>query len=397
MVIGRNLAAAAAICLALAACSTPERIEAVPAAAVERARVGAFSNIRFYVDTDGAAMAAEGVAALGREIAWRKSQGLTGPLPPAHFLAISGGGDDGAFGAGLLTGWTEHGTRPEFKLVTGISTGALTAPFAFLGPEYDEALKSVYTKVTADDILARRSLLSALTGDALTDNAPLYRTVSRHLNADMLRKIAAEYEKGRLLLIATTHFDAARPVIWNIGAIARSGTPEALELVRRILLASAAVPGAFPPMMLDVEADGRRYQEMHVDGGAIAQVFLYPPTVHVISASGPGPQRKRIAYIVRNSRLSSPWADVPRRTLPIAGRAISMMIASNGVGDTYRIFATTQRDGVDFNLAFIDNDFSAEYVGPFDPRYMVPLYEYGRELARRGYAWRKTPPGYGPR
>ncbi len=382
--------------LAIGACSLPERINAVPLDAVEQVKVVGISNARFYVDTGGPAMAAEGLAAYQREIAWRQSQRLSGPLPPAHFLAISGGGDDGAFGAGLLTGWTKRGDRPEFKLVTGISTGALSAPFAFLGPEYDEALAAVYTKTKPDDIFTKRSFLAVFTSDAFSDTTPLYKTMSKYLNMDMMRKIAREYDKGRLLLISTTQFDAAKPVIWNIGAIAKVDTPEALELIRRILIASAAVPGAFPPVMLDVEVNGRKYQEMHVDGGAVAQVFLYPPTLDVGAVSRrEHVQRKRSAYIIRNSKLSSPWEDVPRRTLTIAGRAISMLIASNGVGDMYRIYSTTQRDGVDFNLAYIDTDFTAEYIGPFDPRYMVPLYEYGHELSKRGYAWKKTPPGFG--
>ncbi len=380
--------------LVLGACGQLERIHAVPADSLDQVKVAGISNARFYVDTGGPAMAAEGIAAYQRELAWRKSQGLTGPLPPAYFLAISGGGDDGAFGAGLLTGWTKHGNRPEFKLVTGISTGALSAPFAFLGPEYDEALAAVYTKTKPDDIFTKRSFLAALTSDALSDNAPLYKTMSKYLTMDMMRRIAAEYDKGRLLLISTTHFDAARPVIWNIGAIAKTDTPEALELIRRILLASAAVPAAFPPVLLDVEVNGKEYQEMHVDGGAVAQVFLYPPTLHLAETSHrQHVERKRIAYVIRNSKLNSPWEDVPRKTLTIAGRAISMLIASNGVGDMYRIYSTTRRDGVNFNLAYIDRDFTAEYVGPFDPRYMVPLFQYGHELGQRGYPWKKAPPG----
>ena len=380
--------------LGLGACGGLERLKAVPADSLGQVKVAGITNARFYVE-DGPGLLAEGMAAYNRELAWRKSQGLNGPLPPVHFLAISGGGDDGAFGAGLLTGWTKHGNRPEFKLVTGISTGALSAPFAFLGPEYDEALAAVYTKVKPEDIFTKRSFIAAITSDALSDSAPLYKTMSKYLTMDMMRKIAAEYDKGRLLLISTTHFDAARPVIWNIGAIAKTDTPEALELIRRILLASAAVPGAFPPILLDVEVNGRKYQEMHVDGGAVAQVFLYPPTVHVAdTGSRQVINRKRIAYVIRNSKLNSPWEDVPRQTLSIAGRSISMLIASNGVGDMYRIYATTQRDGVDFNLAYIDRDFTMEYVGPFDPRYMVPLFQYGHDLGQRGYPWKKVPPGF---
>lgn len=392
---GAILASASiAISLLLTACGPVDRLSAVPVDALDRVTVLGISNARFYPDTGAAALIAEAKSSYEREVAWRQRQGLRGPLPPARFLAISGGGDDGAFGAGLLVGWTKRGDRPEFKLVTGVSTGALSAPFAFLGPEYDEALTDVYTKTTAADIFTKRSIFAAITSDALSDTAPLYRTMSKYLTMDMMRKIAAEYEKGRLLLIASTQFDAAKPVIWNVGAIAKVGTPEALELVRRILIASAAVPGVFPPMMLDVEVDGKKYQEMHVDGGAQAQVFLYPPTISIKATSkAEQVERKRIAYVIRNSKLRAPWEDVRRSTLPIAGRAIAMLLAADGVGDMYRIYTETKRDGVDLNIAFIDNDFNTPYVGPFDPRYMGPLYQYGYALGQRGYPWKKAPPG----
>jgi hypothetical protein len=381
--------------LVLGACGQLERGPPVPVSEVDNVTVAGIPNGRFYPVTDADKLAAEGIAAVEREIAWRRSQGLTGPLPPAQFLAISGGGDDGAFGAGLLTGWTRLGTRPEFKLVTGISTGALSAPFAFLGPEYDGALTEVYTRTTAAQIFTPRSFLAALTSDALGDTAPLYVTMSKYLTMDMMRKIAAEYDKGRLLLIASTQFDIGRPVIWNIGAIAKTGTPESLELIKRILVASASVPGAFPPQMIDVTAGGKRYQEMHVDGGAIAQVFLYPPSLAVGALSRQEHmQRKRVAYVIRNSKIFPTSEDVQRRTLTIAGRAISMLLTSNGIGDMYRIYSTTQRDGVDLNIAYIDSDFTTPYVGPFDPGYMGTLYQYGHDKAVRGYPWKKVPPGF---
>ena len=163
----------------LSACSQPSRLAAVPSGAVTRASVLDLPNARFLV-TDRAAMAAEGRASLEREKAARKAEGRSGPLPTAQLLALSGGGDDGAFGAGLLRGWSERGDRPTFKLVTGISTGALSAPFSFLGPAYDDALAEVYTQSTQTDIFKRRSILAAVTDDALTDTTPLYGTISRY-------------------------------------------------------------------------------------------------------------------------------------------------------------------------------------------------------------------------
>jgi predicted acylesterase/phospholipase RssA len=358
----------------------PTRLGPPPAALTTSVVVMDTPNARFFPVEQIDRLFDEGVRSVERESAARN---VTDPnqLPPANFLAISGGGDDGAFGAGLLVGWSESGRRPEFKMVTGVSTGALLAPFAFLGPAYDEKLKDIYTRISKRDIFFDRLITAAVLDDALADTTPLFGTISRMMDETMLKDIAREYRKGRLLMIGTTDLDARRPVIWNIGAIAASGNPEALQLVRKILLASAAVPGAFPPVMIDVEAGGQHYQEMHVDGGAIAQLFLYPPQFGSRMArarlAGVDVKRERHAYIIRNSHISLDWSSVERSTLDIAGRAISTLIQVSGLNDLYRIYMTTQRDGVDFNLAFIGNEFAAPHEEDFDPVYMNALFEYG--------------------
>jgi hypothetical protein len=311
-------------------------------------------------------------------------------------LAISGGGDKGAFGAGLVYGWTQTGTRPTFKVVTGVSTGSLIAPFAFVGAEYDEVLKTVYTTVTPADILLPRSVIAAIQNDGMADNSPLASMISKYVDQKLLDRIAQEYARGRLLLVGTTDLDARQPVIWNMGAIASSGSPNALELFQAILLASAAIPGAFPPTMIDVEVDGKRYQEMHVDGGASAQVFLYPPAIRGVAASlGQTMSRQGRVYVIRNASISSSPEPVVRQTVTIAARAIDSLIHTQGLGDLFRIYLTTQRDGLDFNLAFIGPEF--EYPNKkeqFENAYMVKLFDYGYELGRKGYPWRKLPPGF---
>ena len=373
--------------LALSACANP-RLDAVPLQETSSVRILGIENARYFTDSAGiAAMNKEALAALDRERRFLGGKSV----PPANFLALSGGGDDGAYGAGLLVGWSARGTRPDFKLVTGISTGALSAPFAFLGSAYDAQLRQIYTETTAGDIFAARPLVSAaLANDAMADSAPLQRMILRLLDDKVVEEIAAEYRKGRLLLVMTTNLDAGRPVIWNIGAIASSGHPRARELIARVLLASASIPGAFPPVLFDVELGGQSYQEMHVDGGAIAQSFLYPPSL----AARNVPKRKRTAYVIRNGRLAAPWKQVERETLAIAGRAVSTLTASSGVDDLYRIYATTRRDGVDFNVSYIEDDFTVAYVGPFNHAYMNALYNYGYEKGRRGSPWYKVPPGY---
>ncbi|MCW5733736.1 MAG: patatin-like phospholipase family protein [Enhydrobacter sp.] len=379
--------------LGIAGCSIPERGTSVPQVDTERALPLGISNARFYADGNPKVMIDEGMQAVAREQATLRASGISPTrLPPAIYLAVSGGGDNGAFGAGLMNGWTQTGTRPEFKMVTGVSTGALIAPFAFLGPEYDPALREVYTSMTAEKVYRARGLSAALFDDAMADTGPLALVIAQYADQKMLDAIAREYQKGRLLMIGTTDLDAQRPVIWNIGAIAASGRPGSLELFRKILRASAAIPGAFQPVFIDVEIDGKKYQEMHVDGGAIAQLFLYPPSVDL---SAGNVRRQRTAYIIRNARLDPDYAAIERRTLSIAGRAINTMLATSGRNDVLRTYFVSQRDKVDYNLAYIGSDFSAPKSGEFDQSYMRALYAYGERQALDGRAWHKSPPGLG--
>ena len=201
-------------------------------------------------------------------------------IPAINVLSLSGGGDYGAFGAGFINGWSQSGARPEFKLVTGISTGALIAPFAFLGSEYDSTLKHAYTTVSAKDIYIAR-WISFLWNDAFADSTPLAKLIKRYITKDVLQAMAKAHRQGRRLYIGTTNLDADRLVVWNMGAIANSGEANALKLFRQIILASSSIPGAFPPVMIKVEIDGVSYDEMHVDGGIKAQLFLLAATLDI--------------------------------------------------------------------------------------------------------------------
>jgi hypothetical protein len=379
------------VTFAAAGCAFPTRLEPVPAERTVGAQPLNLANVRFFPSVQGAEIVAEGKLAVQRQ---RAALGLApdAPMPPTQFLALSGGGDDGAFGAGILVGWSEAGNRPEFQFVTGVSTGALMAPLAFLGQRYDPQLRDFYTTVTADDIFEARGLTSALFDDALSDTTPLWKMISHSVNEAMLADLAAAYQKGRILMIGTTDLDAQQPCLWNIGAIAASGNPEALDLIRKVLRASSAVPGIFQPVLIDVEVDGKKYQELHVDGGAIAQMFLYPPNITLRNQ----PYRERKAYLIRNGREEPEWTDVKRRTLGIAGRAISTMLKYSGKNDLLRIYNTTQRDGVDFNLAYIGPDFTTPHKEDFDKTYMNALFDYAYQQARHGYPWKKMPPFMAP-
>jgi len=386
----RVLLSAAALQMAVAGCSTPQRLPAVPVSAINQASQ-AFGPVRFLVSRESDSFAAEARSALAKEQAWLASQGQTGELPPVYLLAISGGGDNGAYGAGFLNGWTAAGTRPEFKVVTGISTGALIAPFAFVGPKYDHVIKTVYTSTAQKDIFKKRKITAALFGDSMADTGPLAKVIESYVTPDFLHEIAAEYAKGRVLLVGTTNLDSLEPVIWNMTAIAASQHPRAIGLFRQILLASASIPGAFPPVMIDINIDGANYQEMHVDGGTVTQVFIYPPS---FGANVNLVKRKRVLYILRNARLDPDWASTERRTMTIAMRAIDALTTTQGIGDLYRIYATAQRDGLDFNLTFIPPTFTTPHREMFDTAYMQSLYAVGFEAAKGGYQWQKYPPGF---
>ncbi len=374
----------------LAGCSTLERVPAVPSqydsANVE---VVGVPDVRYDIFTQS------GINELVGHFHELQS-GYVRQDNSAAFLSISGGGDNGAFTAGLLNGWTKAGDRPNFRLVTGISTGALIAPFAFLGKDYDVTLKDLYTNVTPSDIYRKRNIVEGFFADSLADSAPLYDLISQYVDEDFLKKVAFEYtENRRFLLIGTTNLDSKKPVIWNMGRIAMLGGPQALTLFKKVMLASASIPGVFPPVMLDVEVDGKKYQEMHVDGGANTQAFLYPPalTQKLKDENSFDRNIKREAYIIRNADLSPEGEEVRRRTLPIVLKTVGQLIHTQGVGDLYKMYISTQQDNVGYNLAYIEDDFEFPHLEEFDQAYMRALYDYGEKKAKGGYKWFKEPFG----
>ena len=317
----------------------------------------------------------------------------TGPI---SMLAISGGGANGAFGAGLLKGWTEAGDRPKFHFVTGISTGALIAPFAFIGSEMDARLEKFYTTTSTEDLLTRRNRLLLLNIDSATYSTPLRNILLELFSPEFIEAIANEHRQGRRLFIGTTHLDAGRPMVWNLGAIAVSGRPDAGEWMADILLASASIPGVFPPVLIQVEAGGESYDEMHVDGGTVSQVFAYPPSLNIKSLRQDLQLKHReiSIYVIRNSKLSPSWATVAPRIPAIAQRSIGVLIRSQGVGDVNQIYLRAKRDGINFNLAYIPTTFNVQSNEEFDPVYMRALFDLGYQLGREGYDWKTAPVGF---
>jgi predicted acylesterase/phospholipase RssA len=310
-----------------------------------------------------------------------------------NFLAISGGGQDGAFGAGLINGWTASGMRPEFQIVTGISTGALSAPFVFLGPDYDDKLKEVYTTKSTDDLVESRAWTVIATGDAAFDNGKLRALITDYIDDEMIRRLAEEYRRGRRLFIGTTNLDAGRPVAWNITSIAASAYPQKKKLIVDVLLASASIPGVFPPALIEVEVDGRAYDELHVDGGAVSQVFVYPSTLdfHAVLERLEVKEPFNI-YVIRNSKLKPEWKPVEADIFEITSTSVSSLIRTQGLGDLSSIYLLAQRDGGTFQLVYVPDDFDVDYDEMFDPDYMRALYDLGYAIGKGGIDWAQLPP-----
>lgn len=309
------------------------------------------------------------------------------------YLVLSGGGQNGAFGAGLLNGWTKAGTRPEFKIVTGVSTGALIAPFAFLGSNYDATIKEFYTTHSTKDLVRYRVASGLLGGSSVADSKPLARLIAKYITPATLQKIAVEHQKGRYLLVGTTNLDAGRPVIWNMGEIAQVGDARALKLFRSVILASASIPGAFPPVMIDVSADGKLGQEMHVDGGTTDNAILVPFHVNLkelYKRSKWKPKRK--LYVVINSTLAPRRKSVKADTFSIAGRSINTLIKRLTISDTQRLYEFSRRNDIEFHLAGIPIQFKEKSKELFDRAYMQKLFSYGYSLASKTYKWGRKPP-----
>ena len=377
----------------LSACTTADVLVPVPQDQVGYATIDPFKEIRFWAD-EPAEVYAELEKRRVDKIRAMYGDKLRGRAVPLDFLCISGGGSSGAFGAGFLVGWTAKGTRPQFGGVTGISTGAMIAPLAFLGTKYDDKLKEAYTTISTEDV-AKAQVLPALLGrPRLADTAPLKKLIARYLTQSMLDEIAVESRKGRLLLIGTTNLELQRPIIWNIGAIAESGHPQALNLVHEVILASASIPGAFPPVNVSVTVDGKPYNEMHVDGGVTRQVFMYPPTYSPLAVDKAiGWKPKRTVYIIRNNKIEPEYAVVKPKLINVAGRSIDTLIKSDGIGDLYRIYAVAQRDKVGYNYVSIPSDFTVKSTSAFDKAFMNSLFEAGYNAALQPEPWRHKPPG----
>lgn len=308
------------------------------------------------------------------------------------YLVLSGGGAKGAYGAGLLNGWSQTGTRPEFTIVTGVSTGAIIAPFAFLGPAYDHLLREFYTEHSTKDLLRINGLGGVIAGSSAADSGPLEKLIEKYITPRLLQEIASEYAQGRYLLVGTTNLDAQRPVTWNMGEIARIGGVEGLALFRKVILASISIPAAFPPVLINVDADGVSGDELHVDGGTTDNAILLPVHFQInkqVAFSGKASRRR--LFIIINSSLTPEPENAKTGTLHIAMRSLNTLLKQQTSGDALMLYDYARANNIEYNLTQIPDSFATKPKELFDPAYMRALYNLGVQQAKSQTVWSKAP------
>ena len=322
-----------------------------------------------------------------------------GDQPVYNYLAVSGGGSAGAFGAGILNGWTKEGSRPKFKVVTGVSTGSLIAPFAFLGPDYDNELKESYTTIDASKVFSLRGMMTLPWQESLTDNAPFKTIIAHYVDDNLLKEIAAEHAKGRRLYVLTTDLDREQPVIWDMGAIAGSTAKNRLDLFRQVLLASTSVPAVFPPVLIDVTIDGQKRDELHVDGGVFAQSFFIGNMIDLKAlAAAAHPEWTKPAiqrlYVIRNGRIDPVGSDVKRTIGSISGKAIASLMKVSGINDLYRLYLGQVTGELELRYIAFPVGYKPLSTQEFNQEEMIQEYDLGYDAAVKGVPWRSLPPGY---
>jgi hypothetical protein len=389
------------VVLLASGCATPPR-QPVPIDQIYEAQVIGFPNVRAWAGEVSELFQRDMVESVEAE----QRRGIDvsrdkDGAPLYSVLALSGGGSHGAFGAGFLAGWTKSGKRPSFKLVSGISTGALIAPFAFLGSDYDELLKKLYTTTSTEQIGKFVGVLNIFATEALANTDALKTLLQEIVSPQIIRDVARAHDQGRRLYIGTTHMDAQRLIVWNMGLIAKSSHPGKQQLFRDVMLASASIPGAFPPVLVEVEANGRIYDEMHADGGTLTQVFFYAGTLDLQRAgrvAGFNLKKWPVGnlYVIRNGQLAPTPKQMKRKLVDISARAVDTLVKASARSDLYRIYAFAQREKVNFFYVEIPDAFEFTPKEIFDPEEMKLLYKLGHEMGQKQEGWKTVPPGFTP-
>lgn len=379
------------LALVFSGCGTLHPRKPLPAELSGKASPSGYGDVRDWGDHFSPVLQRSVETALKKESAPGNPLGRT----PIQYLSLSGGGMNGAFGAGFLCGWSGQGSRPTFDFVTGISAGALLAPFAFLGPNHDASLRDIYANLQPGDLFRRKGWVKILRDDSIFDTTPLRKLLEKYVTKELLAEVAREHARGRRLWIGTANLDARRPVIWDMGAIAASGQPDAPELFIQVMMASSAVPGAFPPVYFSVQANGEKYDELHVDGGVGRQAFAYGPVLHLDEIrrqlDALGRERPAELFIIRNGDLGAHYDPVKPRALPILMNSLRALTHHQAEGDFYRMFVFAGRDKCQYNLTGIPAEFQRLSNKDFDGDEMKRLFALGEKMGRDGSCWIHTP------
>ncbi|RJG47410.1 patatin-like phospholipase family protein [Motilimonas pumila] len=381
--------------LIMLGCSQVPPRSAVPAELTHLVAPAGLTQLRYFGDSRDNPFDDQYIQQLRQR---QKRAGLLynaqGHILPAHHLALSGGGEYGAFGAGVLNAWSKRGDRPEFSVVTGISTGAIISVFAFLGAEYDSYLTRFYTQTDGDQLFQSKSIFTMFTGLSLVNTEPFEAIVRETISADIIEQVAQQHLRGRLLLMGTTDLDSQRPVVWNMGELALSDIANKETLFEDIIIASSSVPGVFPAKMIDVSYQQRQFQELHVDGGITHQVFLFPE-VTLAKQQDKTSAREHRVYIIYNTKLDPDYHIADASLLANTGRSIFTLLKYQGRGDVNQIYNQSIRYGFKFKLAYIRDDFEVTRPPEFFNRgYMNQLYQYGYRQTYQGQVWLNAPPEF---
>ncbi len=362
---------------------------AVPENLVGKAVVVGMPDIRYYVDKpDSFSMMRQSLADSFKEEG--KSDYLVDGVKTYPALLIGGGVSNSAYGIGLLNGWSKEGSRPVFKIVTGYSSGSLIAVATFSGKDSEDRLADLFTSISTKDVIKQRNIFSVLFGDSVNSSSLFAKKIDDMVDEDLLVEIAKEHAKGRRLYVGTSDLDAQEFVIWDMGALASIGGPDSVKMFRKIILASCSYPVMLPPVYFQVEAGGRRYDEMHADGGVNGGIFY----VYQLLEGMEYPRGFRTRLYVLNCCYMSPHSkQVEDNLTAITSRLIETATASKMSGDTYRIYAFAKEKGWDYNLAYIPEDFEPHQKEMFDKQEMKRLFKRGHDDAAAGYKWHKAPPG----
>ncbi|AKH42968.1 putative acylesterase/phospholipase RssA [Altererythrobacter atlanticus] len=363
-----------AFALVLSGCATAERTPFTESEILS-AQIPDMENVRYWMDEPG----------LGARLVPPTAE----PGIPITELVLSGGGDRGAYGAGFLSGWSETGERPQFTIVTGVSTGALIATFAFLGPQYDPHLAAAYTEIEPEDVYSVRFPLAIPFSNSAASTEPLAELIASYATNQVIDLVAAEQAKGRRLYVTTTSFDAARGVVWDMGAIAASNAPGRYRLFRQVLLASSSVPTVFPPVPIETRVNGRIIREWHVDGGSSGGLFAIPLR--------PEAGAERQIFVLVNERLSGDFQLVESSILQIARRASELGVQKDLRTQAEVAFRNARDNGTLYRLSFIGDDFVEENHDYFAQDFMRELFAYGKERGRQAAWVNSVPRGTGGR